>query len=421
MNAGLVSVTVVTMSERVHCDTSAMRHWLSGILLTTSVASCALVLSPSVGQLSFEAATFALAGIAFGIVGTILARRRPDNAIGWLFGVIGLLMTVGSLGESLAVQAGDPTITRVEIAASWIATWYWIPYTYCLVVFLPLVFPTGQPRTRIGRRIAAAAIGAMTISTILGMFPQRLLANDDPAAPVFIDNPVGYLPIASAETDMTAGLLMLVAGAFALASVVSLVIRFRRSRDAERQQLKWGVLGLLALLLYFLIAGLVLWERFGDGRSPILDLVFLSGVPVTMGVAVLRYRLYDIDRIISRVLSYSALTAILIGCYLAVVLVPTSLLGGEPDTPDVVIAGATLVAAALFRPVRGRVQTVVDRRFNRARYDAGEVVRGFSTRLRDEVDLATIMTELRTAVAASVQPERVSIWVAASRSSGTLE
>lgn len=388
-----------------------MRQSLSGILLATSVASCVLVLSPGVGQLSFEGATFALAGIAFAVVGGVLANRRPDNAIGWLFGVIGLLMTVGTLGESLAVQAGDRSITRVAVAASWVATWYWIPYVYCLAVFLPLVFPTGRPRTRTGRGIAAAALGAMTISSVVGMLPQQLLANDDPAAPIFIDNPIGYLPIASAETDMTAGLVMLVAGGFACASFGALVIRFRRSRDAERQQLKWGVLGLLALFLYFLVGGLALWERFGDSRPPVLDLVFLSGVPVTMGVAVMRYRLYDIDRIISRVISYTALTAILVGCYLAVVLVPTSILGGQRDTPDVVIAGATLVVAALFRPVRGRVQTVVDRRFNRARYDAGEVVRGFSTQLRDEVDLGALVTDLRTAVAASVEPRRVTVWL----------
>jgi hypothetical protein len=221
-----------------------------------------------------------------------------------------------------------------------------------------------------------------------------------------VRNPVIFLPRAKALFDLLrtlAGLCLLPALAGALAA---LLVRFRRSRGIERQQLKWftyaAALAPLPGLVYEVAPGI-----FGLLRAIILPLV-----PVAIGIAMLRYRLYEIDRIINRTLVYGTLTAILGLIYAGAVLVLGQLFGGVgTDPPSWAVAGATLIVAALFQPARRRVQAVVDRRFNRRRYNAARTVEGFSGRLRDEIDLDTLSTELLAVVDQTMQPTAASLWL----------
>jgi hypothetical protein len=212
------------------------------------------------------------------------------------------------------------------------------------------------------------------------------------------------------ELLVLAGLpLMLLCG---LASVVALLLRFRRSRGVERQQLKWfafaGTVTVAAVVL------LVFPSQYGwlGPVSSLVGLPLLLSMPVAAGVAILRYRLYDIDRLINRTLVYGLLTALLGGVYAAVVLLLGQLfggIGGEP--PSWLVAGATLAVAALFQPARRRIQQVVDRRFNRRRYNAARTVETFSARLRDQIDLDTLTVELLAVVDQTMQPTRASLWL----------
>jgi hypothetical protein len=221
-----------------------------------------------------------------------------------------------------------------------------------------------------------------------------------------VHNPVIFLPRAKPLFELfrnLAGLCLLPGIAGALAA---LVVRFRRSRGIERQQLKWftyaAALAPLPGLIYEVAPGI-----FGLLRAVILPLV-----PVAIGIAMLRYRLYEIDRIINRTLVYGTLTAILGLIYAGAVLVLGQLFGGVgTDPPSWAVAGATLTVAALFQPARRRIQAVVDRRFNRRRYNAARTVEGFSSRLRDEIDLDTLSTELLAVVDQTMQPTAASLWL----------
>jgi hypothetical protein len=272
-------------------------------------------------------------------------------------------------------------------------------------VFPLLLFPTGRLPSARWRPVAVAAAAATAGITALGALKPTLVDEN-----YTVRNPIGLAwvpqdPEQSAVGAVLVGLLLVCM----CAAGVSLVLRFRRSQGVERQQLKWftyaGALMVLALLASdYLLPDSSLVE--------VLAGLILALVPVAAGIAILRYRLYDIDRLINRTLVYGTLTALLGGVYAAVVLVlgqGFGGVGGEP--PSWAVAGATLAVAALFQPARRRVQAVVDRRFNRRRYDAAKTVEAFSARLREELDLDTLSAELLAVVNQTMQPIRVSLWL----------
>jgi hypothetical protein len=329
---------------------------------------------------------------AFMVVGALIVAHRPSNAIGWIFTAIGLL-------AATALPAGEYTTyvywTRsgslpAAILVAWAllgGTWY---LTMALaLVFTPLLFPTGHllsPRWRPVAWLAGAATAAFTVLATLepnlARAPGRVIAN-----------PIGVAWLADLEESRVGVALLSLMGVLMLVGFGALVVRFRRSRGDERQQLKWityaGGLLPLAVLAYLLpeVVGTVVFA---------VPLVFL---PVAVGIAILRYRLYDIDRLINRTLVYGLLTAMLAGVYAAVVLVLGQVFGGVgEDAPSWAVAGATLAVAALFQPARRRIQAVVDRRFNRRKYDAAETIQAFSTRLRDQIDLDTLAAALLAVV-----------------------
>ena len=374
-------------------------------LLTVFGASVAALVVLSVANGNFQREPLAntvgllLAFAAFMGVGALIVANRPGNAIGWVFSAIALLAVTGALAEE---YAGYAVRTRPGlpggVLAGWYAGWAWYPTVTLALVFTPLLFPDGRPPSPRWRLVAWLA-GAGTALFVVLAAVQPTIELDDGHV---VDNPIGV----AAVGDPEAGFLNITLGLLVVAAVVSLVVRFRRSRGEERLQLKWFTYA--AALLPVVLVG----DYLPDAVSNLLFAVGISLLPVAAGLAVLRYRLYEIDRLINRTLVYGLVTVLLAGVYAGLVLVLGQLSGGvASDPPSWVVAGATLAVAALFQPARQRVQRLVDRHFNRARYDAVRTVEGFSARLRDQVDLDTLAAELLAVVDQTVQPTRASLWL----------
>ena len=335
---------------------------------------------------------------AFATVGALLAWKRPGNPIGWLLSATGLAYAVGGFGVFLAHFARTLTL------ANWLG-WIWL-LSIGLCVFVVLLFPTGNLPSRRWRPVAWAA-GVGLAGWVLGNAFAPTIITNGPSEP----NPVGVTgPAGIIFNLMAVGGAALIA-ATGLAAVLSLAFRYRRARTAERAQLKWLVYA-AALVVAGVLAGLLAMQIMGptDAANNLQNAISsgtVALVPVAIGVAVLRYRLYDIDRVISRTLAYAIITGLLAGIYAGLVLLATQVL--HVHTP-VAVAAATLAAAALFSPLRRRVQRTVDRRFNRARYDAEITVTAFAARLTNAVDLDAVRDDLAQVVQTALEPAHLTMW-----------
>jgi hypothetical protein len=335
---------------------------------------------------------------AYLVVGCLILARRPGNIIGWIFTAVGLLTMVAGLADVYARYANaHPGSLPGPLVGIWIQNWIWLPTIQLALVFPLLLFPTGRSLSPRWRPVTWLAVGLTAAYAVLGaLSPTLQMPNGRTVA-----NPIGVTSI-----DLDAGPLGAVLSGLLLfvffASISSLIIRFRRSQGVERQQLKW-----------FTYAGaLVLLAPFSNSLLGNISYVLVIALPVAVGIAILRYRLYDIDRLINRTLVYGLLTALLAGVYVGVVLVLGQLFGGVgTDPPSWAVASATLAAAALFQPARRRIQALVDRRFNRRKYNAAKTVEAFSVRLRDEIDLDALTAELLAVVDHTIQPTRASLWL----------
>jgi hypothetical protein len=366
------------------------------------------VLSVANGKLQPESAPLLLAFAAFMMVGSVIVTHRPGNAVGWIFSAVGLLSATGWLAMEYAQYAylTRPGSLPGAALAAWYASWWWYPMLALIVVFTLLVFPTGRLLSARWRPVAVAAAIATAGLTVLTALQATLTLQDTNYT---VSNPIGLAGIQDPERSTVGAVLFLPFLGCMVVAVLSMLRRFRRSQGVERQQLKW-----------FTYAGslLILWALMSEFLLPTAtwpDLVFallMAFVPVAAGIAVLRYRLYDIDRLINRTLVYGALTATLGAVYAAGVLVFGQLFGGvSGDPPSWAVAGATLAVAALFQPSRRRIQEAVDRRFNRRKYNAAKTIEAFSDRLRDEVDLDTLSAELLAVVDQALQPSTASLWL----------
>ena len=343
--------------------------------------------------------------VVFATVGAVLAWKKPGNPIGWLLSGSGLAYALGGSAQMLI------HFPRTRTLGYWLG-WTWL-LGLGLCVFVVLLFPAGSLPSRRWRPVAWAA-GAGLAGWVLGnAFAPTILSADSP-----VPNPVGVTGAAGKIlTAMAVGSVALIA-ATALAAVLSLVFRYRRAQAAERAQLRWIVYAGGLIVAAFLIE--ILAEKvIGPGATANrLQNAMGSGaaalIPVAIGIAVLRYRLYDIDRIISRTVAYAIVTGLLVGVYAGLVLLATRLL--RVHTP-VAVAAATLAAAALFTPVRRRVQRRVDRRFNRARYDADQIAAAFAARLKDTVDLGSVRDDLAGIVSRALEPDHLSMWISGQRRS----
>jgi hypothetical protein len=350
--------------------------------------------------------------IPFAVMGALIVVRRPGNRIGWLFVAIGSLGALhGALDAyalyTLAAQPGTDLPGAVAAAQGSLSIGS-IPLALVLL-FVPLLYPTGRLPSPRWRPVAWLGGLVLLLSPIVdALLPGQVEASEVPVG----QNPLG---IPAAEDVLTVlGLAMfLLFIPLALAAQASLVVRFRRARGDERQQLKWlayAIVSFAAYLLLLPLSLLVLREGPSEFVADLLGTAPLLAVPVALGVAVLRYRLYDIDRLINRTLVYGLLTAILGLLYVGAVLVLGQLFGGVGGAPPSwAVAGATLAVAALFQPARRRIQRAVDRRFNRRKYNAAKTVAAFSTRLRDELDLDTLSAELLAVVDQTMQPSQASL------------
>jgi hypothetical protein len=379
---------------------------ICGLSLALLVAGLLLPADTPAGVLGL--APIALLATANAVVGGLLAARRPEHPIGWLLSASGLLMSIAHFAGQYAhyTLVTRPGSLPWGQATLWLAGWP-SDAGFVLVVFLLLLFPTGRLLSPRWRPVPASPRRS-SWSRWWGAPspPARLTRRCSGSCP----NPLGIeafaemVPVAQA---VVTGLGLMAA----VAAVASLLLRLRRARGVERLQLKWFCLAAALLPVVILVA--IAFPSVGgvrvDGLIVGLPLVAL---PVAIGIAVLRYRLYDIDRLINRTLVYGLLTALLGGVNAALVLILGWLFGGiGSETPSWVVAGATLAVAALFQPARRRIQQAVDRRFNRRRYDAAKTVEAFTTCLRDQVDLDSLSGELLAVVDQTVRPTMASLWL----------
>ena len=377
-----------------------------GLTLALLVAGLLLPAHTPAGVVGL--APIALWAAANAVVGGLIAARRPQNPIGWLLLASGLLV---SLAQFAGQYAYYTLVTRPGSlpwgqAMLWLAGW---PNNagFVLVVFLLLLFPTGRLLSPRWRPVARFATAVYIINVVGRAFAPGPI---DPQWFGPLPNPLGVealVDLAPAAQAVATGLGIVAV----LAAVASLLLRLRRARGVERQQLKWFCYAAALFPVAVLVA--VAFPSLGsDNVDGLIVLPALLALPAAIGIAVLRYRLYEIDRLINRTLVYGLLTALLAAVYAAMVLALGWLFGGlGAQPPSWAIAGATLAVAALFQPARRRIQQAVDRRFNRRRYDASKTVDAFSIRLRDQVDLDTLSTELLGVVDQTMQPSTVSLWL----------
>ncbi len=347
-----------------------------------------------VGWLEGVIGALGFAGIP--VVGALIASRLPANPFGWVWCLAGLAYGTAEAARPLVHVAGWPRWL------AWLLEAWGFVSLICLFVFMFLLFPTGRLPTYRWRWVARAALTGVLLLGLAALFIY------DPA------EPESATPWALSGSGSRYLLLVVEAGVYAMFALVlfgmsSLVVRFRRAGPVERRQLTW--------FLYATVVNgvLLVLDAFGVVPESLLGTAVSAAafalLPVAVGVAVLRYRLYEIDRIVSRTVSYALLSAALIGLYLLVVALLRPLLEPVTGSSALAVAGSTLVVAAVFNPTRRRLQAAVDRRFDRARYDAGRAVQAFAAHLRSEVDLDEITAGLRDTVAATVAPGRISVWL----------
>jgi hypothetical protein len=337
--------------------------------------------------------------LPFFAVGLLVARRRPGNSIGWIFlaFAFGVLVSTDAANYAVLVFRVHHALPlgrlAVFLAPAWVPVLVLAPLP--IVLFPDGRIPSGRWRWTFWAYIALALVFLADFGTkSFGAFTERRVVIDKPGSLSALTAPAhGFEAVFNTAT------IVLYAACFA-SMVVYQIVRFRRSRGDERQQLKWflasGALG---------VSGLIIATQ-----SDTLGFMFafVVALPLGIGFGILKYRLYDVDRLISRTISYAVLTGLLVSVFVGLVVLTTRVL---PFSSPVGVAAATLAAAALFTPLRSRLQRLVDRRFNRAHYDAEATVAAFGARLRDSIDVESVLAELSSVAARSLEPATVTVWV----------
>jgi MFS family permease len=400
---------VVTVTEPTAPDRSRSAIWapaLGGLAVLSLVATLPLTLLS--GQLG-DGLVALVIGIPCAGVGVVIARRQPGNPLGWLFLAIALCLFVANDGGDYSyfvyrlghhLPFGPAALALDQL---------WIPGLVLIVVVI-LLFPDGRLASRFWRQglrafcavyIALLAALAAALTGALGVHPLRI---DDTGGLVVMDNPTGWFAIAEHS-------ILVVSLILSLGFICRQVLSWRRSSGEQRQQLKWLASGAAVTIVSLVLGTVFATSGTTTTLREWVDNFFwfgLAALPVSMGVAILRYRLYEIDRIISRTLAYTVVTGLLVAAYAGLVLLSTHVLA---LSSSVAVAASTLAAAAAFSPLRRRVQRIVDHRFNRARYDADVTVATFAGRLQDEVDLDSVQADLAGVVTSTLEPAHLSVWL----------
>ncbi|MQB01766.1 MAG: hypothetical protein GEU78_16045 [Actinobacteria bacterium] len=378
-------------------------------LLIVALTSLALILVPLNGDdLSTSDTTgSAILALSFGIAGLLILRRRPTNVIGWIMVISGLFNSVNALSAEypryVLVVNPEASLPLGGLLA-WVGTWVWVigAAGFPLIVWL---FPTGHPPTPRWAWLRWPIL----IGAGCAILPMALAAWEVRESAVL----AGLLPDQTVEgisaTLATTGTVVL--GLSLVVALASAVVRYRHTGDDERHQLRWFASAAALTLVVLVTASpgtpLTLAEPWGELFSS-LAVLALPSIPAAITIAILRYRLYEIDRLVSRTVSYTVIAAVLALVYSGVVVGIQTLL---PASDALAVAASTLTAVALFSPLRRRVQHWVDRRFNRRRYDAEQIVEAFASRLRDEVDPDTLTADLHTVVTQALEPVSTAVWL----------
>jgi hypothetical protein len=342
---------------------------------------------------------------AFSFVGSVLIAKRPGNLVSWITAAIGLMTGVFPAAETYAayvmMTVGRPD--PLALFGAWMNNLYWVPLLALALIYLPLLFPDGRLPSR--RWLPVAVIAGLTVAGFVGIgaFSETLYGQE---IDYQIVNPIGIEGLPPAEEHPVFPVLMIGTGIGLVGAVAAVAMRFRKSNGAERQQLKWFLYA-AALIPTFLVVDLL--PVFGD---LLFGLVLIS-LPASIGVAILRYRLWDIDLIIRRTLVYTLLTAALALVYFGCVVLLQSFVerisGGNGSSAVIVIS--TLAIAAIFNPLRRRIQSFIDRRFYRRKYDVERTLQVFAATLQEEVELERLSEYLVSMVQETMQPEKVSLWI----------
>jgi hypothetical protein len=397
----------VTMQARSRTTLAWLLFLVTLGCLVAGVVVALVVVRPLTPGVLGESLLTTLLYLGFAAIGLVLTLRRPANPIGWLYAASGLAWSVSVPGEvwvGQLVRSGHPLPLAAQVNAA-VGEPLWAP-AIALGVTLPLLLlPDGRLRSPRWRIVVIASAAGAVLSMAAALEPGQLVSTP-------IANPFGL----AGTPGVAAGILAEIGGWLHVASLAAallcLVLRFRSSRGVERQQLRWVAAGATAAVvgLLTLIALLTLQDTYGllPGAWLVALVLALPCIPVSVAIAVLRYRLWDLDRLVSRTVTYALVTGLLILPYLLILPLVTRLAG---DAGGLAVAAATLTAVALFTPLRRRTQDLVDRRFNRRRYDAARTVEAFAVRLRDQVDLDALQAELLTVVDQTVQPTTASLWL----------
>jgi hypothetical protein len=357
--------------------------------------------------------TLASLTVSFSVVGALITSQRPENLIGWIFLAIGFCYGLLIAGEEYAIYAllRIPGSLPLGAELSWLAKWIWAPGLGLILVFLPLLFPNGRPPSRrwwtVGW-LGGLSIGLICVLASIVLWPER--------GPALV-RPGGYAGEVEAWRSAVLGWLssvvipmLLLAG---LGAVISLFVRFRRARGDERQQIKWFASAAVLTLVWYLVFGQST-RGLPEAIVALASLLVLQTIPVATGIAILRYRLYDIDVVINRTLVYGSLTLMLGLIYFGGVATTQAIFGvltGQEEQPQLAVVVSTLAIGALFMPLRRRIQSFIDRRFYRRKYDARKTLEAFSAKLRDETDLDALSGDLIGVVREKMEPAHVSLWL----------
>jgi hypothetical protein len=404
-------VTAGQAGGRSRLAPPAVAAWSLGVL-TILICAAVVPLALAAHEAESDIATV-LIMMSLPAVGIVVARRQPRNPLGWLFLAVGALSALGVGAGAYAVlsyRLGHHL--PLSVAAVFVAL-YWCPVivTFPLVI---LLFPDGRLPSRRWRPVlwGYLVVGACWPVSVYAVAIRAVATDDLRIVPGGDLRAVDYPAGSSAWLGSVESVILPVLAVFWLVFVARQVVAWRRADGERRQQLKWLMSG--AALCMAATTVIAVGGTLDTTASPSAQGVFnavslgLAALPISVGVAILKYRLYDIDRIISRTLAYAIVTGLLVGVYAGLVLLTTHLF--RVHTP-VAVAASTLAAAALFNPVRRRVQRTVNRRFNRARYDADQTVAAFAARLKDAVDLDSVRDDLAGVVDRALEPAHVSMWI----------
>ena len=376
------------------------------VLAAIAIAVSSVAADRTLVGLGKAVAAFAWSA-AFAIIGALIVANRPRNTVGWLLLVEATLtffLPMGNYFDTLSQAPANPS--WLTVIGLWMYGWGWLWFIFP-VLFIPLFFPTGRLPSARWRWVVGLGLGVCAVFIFFATFSHEFVPGNE-TWPAPAPNPIGFLPLDSFPDQFWFPSFLV----FIVLSIASLIVRYRRAEAVERKQMRW------LLFAAALFAGVYLINLFTNSPGePINDLMValrnqsMTLLPIAIGVAILRYRLYDIDVIIRKTLQYSLVSALLALVYFGSIVLLQGVFDTVVGESPLLIVASTLLVAALFNPVRRRLQAFIDRRFFRKKYDAQQILAQFAQTARDEVEMEVLQEELLRVVQETLQPEQAGLWL----------